>query len=269
MAVKEMTVTVIAYTQYNAEVVEDVTGFSPDDSEAYNRAMGGSHLAEFAGRSCYQSFIKPNPDTATNKGYLAHIMELQHESVMEHGSVTFHIQHVSRSLTHELIRHRHLSYSQESQRYVSLDGKVDPVVPPMFRPEWSDPEDPEESETEGIVRTLWESAIGAYDQLIDIWEGQLARKGVTGTERRKRVREAARCVLPNMTPTSIVVTGNHRAWRHFLHLRGSLAADAEIRDLAIRVFGWLRELEPNLYQDMTSDRTADGEMFITPAMDGL
>ena len=79
---------------------------------------GGQALAEFAGRACYQSWAKPNPVTATNAGYLRHILEVGHLSVLEHGSVSFYLTGVSRSLTHELIRHRHFSYSQLSQRYV-------------------------------------------------------------------------------------------------------------------------------------------------------
>src|SRR5882757_10118425 len=79
---------------------------------------GGEALAEFAGRACYQSWKKPNPSTATNAGYLRHILEVGHLSVLEHGSVTFYLSGISRSLTHELIRHRHFSYSQLSQRYV-------------------------------------------------------------------------------------------------------------------------------------------------------
>jgi thymidylate synthase (FAD) len=81
-------------------------------------ADGGQALAEFAGRACYQSWAKPNPATATNAGYLRHILEVGHLSVLEHGTVSFYLTGISRSLTHELIRHRHFSYSQLSQRYV-------------------------------------------------------------------------------------------------------------------------------------------------------
>jgi thymidylate synthase (FAD) len=81
-------------------------------------AEGGQALAEFAGRACYESWDKPNPATATNRTYLAHILEVGHLSVLEHGSATFYLTGVSRSFTHELVRHRHLSYSQLSQRYV-------------------------------------------------------------------------------------------------------------------------------------------------------
>ncbi len=102
------TVRLIAWTQFEP----------PDDVTWSTDAEGGQALAEFAGRACYQSWKKPNPATATNAGYLAHILEVGHLSVLEHGTVTFYLTGVSRSFTHELIRHRHFSYSQLSQRYV-------------------------------------------------------------------------------------------------------------------------------------------------------
>ena len=90
----------------------------PADVPWSTDAEGGQALAEFAGRACYQSWSKPNPATATNATYLAHILEVGHLSVLEHGTATFYITGVSRSFTHELVRHRHFSYSQLSQRYV-------------------------------------------------------------------------------------------------------------------------------------------------------
>ena len=91
---------------------------SPDDVDWSTDADGGEALAEFAGRACYQSWDKPNPATATNQGYLRHILEVGHLAVLEHGTVSMYLSGISRSLTHELIRHRHFSYSQLSQRYV-------------------------------------------------------------------------------------------------------------------------------------------------------
>ena len=102
----------------------------PADVPWETDADGGQALAEFAGRACYQSWKKPNPATATNAGYIRHILEVGHLSVLEHGTVTFYFTGVSRSLTHELIRHRHFSYSQLSQRYVPGRGSafVEPEV---------------------------------------------------------------------------------------------------------------------------------------------
>ena len=107
-ALAKRQVRIIAWTQFE----------TPDGVAWDTDADGGQALAEFAGRACYQSWGKPNPATATNEGYLRHILEVGHLSVLEHGSVSFYLTGVSRSLTHELIRHRHFSYSQLSQRYV-------------------------------------------------------------------------------------------------------------------------------------------------------
>src|SRR4030095_15292996 len=95
------------------------TEFIPPADVAWSTdADGGEALAEFAGRACDQSWKKPNPATATNAGYLRHILDVGHLSVLEHGTVSLYVTGVSRSLTHELVRHRHFSYSQLSQRYV-------------------------------------------------------------------------------------------------------------------------------------------------------
>ena len=94
---------------------------APADVPWDTDADGGQALVEFAGRACYQSWSKPNPRTATNASYISHIVEVGHFSVLEHASVSFYITGVSRSCTHELIRHRHFSYSQLSQRYVPED----------------------------------------------------------------------------------------------------------------------------------------------------
>ena len=102
---------------------------APADVPWSTDADGGQALVEFAGRACYQSWSKPNPRTATNASYLKHIIDVGHFSVLEHASVSFYITGISRSCTHELIRHRHFSYSQLSQRYVpENDAQV--VVPP-------------------------------------------------------------------------------------------------------------------------------------------
>src|ERR1700735_2174065 len=102
---------------------------APPDVPWSTDADGGQALLEFAGRACYQSWWKPNPKTATNTGYLQHIIDVGHFSVLEHGRVSFYLTGLSRSCTHELIRHRHFSYSQLSQRFVpERDSRV--VLPP-------------------------------------------------------------------------------------------------------------------------------------------
>ncbi|MCZ7420305.1 MULTISPECIES: FAD-dependent thymidylate synthase [unclassified Micromonospora] len=219
----------------------------PEDVPWSTDADGGQALAEFAGRACYQSWKKPNPATATNAGYLAHILEVGHLSVLEHGSVSFYFTGVSRSFTHELIRHRHFSYSQLSQRYVpERDAAM--VEPTVIA------EDPELHKR--FVAAA-EASVRAYNDLLEGLERRFA--DVTNpTLRRKQARQAARAVLPNATETRIVVTGNYRAWRHFIGMRATEHADVEIRELAVECLRQLQRVAPNVFADFTISTLPDG-----------
>ena len=230
-------VQVIAWTHFEAP--EDVPWDTDTD--------GGQALAEFAGRACYQSWKKPNPVTATNAGYLHHILEVGHLSVLEHGSVTFYLTGISRSLTHELIRHRHFSYSQLSQRYVpERDAAL--VEPDVIA---NDPE------LHAMFVAAGEAAITAYTDLLEGLEKKFSDVE-HATLRRKQARQAARAVLPNATETRIVVTGNYRAWRHFIAMRASEHADVEIRQLAIACLRELSRVAPNVFADFEVTTLPDG-----------
>jgi thymidylate synthase (FAD) len=224
------------------------THFDPPEDVAWSTdADGGQALAEFAGRACYQSWKKPNPATATNAGYLAHILEVGHLSVLEHGSVTFYFTGVSRSFTHELIRHRHFSYSQLSQRYVpERDAAM--VEPTVIA------EDPELHKR--FVEAA-EASVRAYNDLLEGLERRFADVA-NPTLRRKQARQAARAVLPNATETRIVVTGNYRAWRHFIGMRATEHADVEIRELAVECLRQLQRVAPNVFADFTISALPDG-----------
>lgn len=194
-------------------------------------------LAEFAGRNCYRSFDRPNPKTRENEDYLAHILEIGHESVLEHGSATFYIE-ASRSVLTELERHRHLSFSVVSQRYVDAED-LGYLHPPAIREcQGESPSD--------ILSACWENSISGYGYLV---EYLTTVRGLP----RKQAREAARAVLPNMTSSPMVVTGNHRAWRYVIKNRWHEAADAEIRELAGELLKQLREIAPNTYQDIPNE----------------
>ena len=219
----------------------------PADVPWETDAEGGEALAEFAGRACYQSWKKPNPATATNAGYLNHILEVGHLSVLEHGSVTFYLSGISRSLTHELIRHRHFSYSQLSQRYVpEKDAAM--VEPDVIA---SDPE------LHAKFVAASEAAVTAYTELLEGLEKKFADVS-HATLRRKQARQAARALLPNATETRIVVTGNYRAWRHFVAMRASEHADVEIRELAIACLRELNRIAPNAFADFEITALPDG-----------
>ncbi len=208
---------------------------------------GGQALAEFAGRACYQSWKKPNPATATNAGYLRHILEVGHLSVLEHGNVTMYLTGVSRSLTHELIRHRHFSFSQLSQRYVpERDAAM--VEPAVIA------QDPELHET---FLSAAKAAQAAYTELLEALERRFADVP-NATLRRKQARQAARSVLPNATETRIVVTGNYRAMRHFVAMRASEHADVEIRELAVAMLRELQRVAPNAFADFEISALPDG-----------
>ena len=208
---------------------------------------GGEALAEFAGRACYQSWRKPNPSTATNAGYLRHILEVGHLSVLEHGVVSFYITGVSRSLTHELIRHRHFSYSQLSQRYVP-ERNAAMVEPEVIA---SDPE------LHAKFVAAAQAGVAAYNDLLAGLEAKFADVP-NATLRRKQARQAARSVLPNATETRIVVTGNYRAWRHFVAMRASEHADVEIRELAVECLRQLQKAAPNVFGDFEIATLGDG-----------
>lgn len=296
----------------------------------------GDALAEFSGRVCYMSFKNKRP--GGNQVYLDHIKEVGHGSIAEHSNYSLLFTGVSRSLTHELIRHRAgMAYSQASQRYID-ESVAEYVEPDIIR---DDPElheiwlkavqhaheayvDLADRLTEKLKRpdggammirkeTVSCSECDGTGYLLGHTDGDEACPGclgagrwdittfvpkgcpkcgkvlsqraidvdgkfvqaivcidrdggkcdytkplMTGTERRKAARQAARSVLPNATETKIVVTGNARAWRHFLEQRGSRHAEPEIRKLANIVLTKLQAAAPNLFSDYVMDPLDDG-----------
>lgn len=215
--------------------------------------VAGEKLIEVAGRLCYMSFARPRP--GGNRAYIGHILEVGHGSVLEHSVYNLIITGVSRSFTHELIRHRAgFGYSQLSQRFVdeSHCAFVEPeaiAADPGLHRIW--------------VETM-QTCQAAYKQLAD---GLAARfKDIDDrTLRRKKAREAARSVLPNATETKIFVTGNGRALRHFIEMRADPAADVEIRRVAVAVLACLQAESPNLFGDYTvADLPDGGQTASTP-----
>jgi thymidylate synthase (FAD) len=213
-------------------------------------------LCEMAGRVCYMSFAKPRPGGVS--AYFKHIKESGHGSVFEHASWTFLITGISRSLTHELVRHRAgFAFSQLSQRYVD-ESNTEFIEPDIIA---SDHE----------MHTVWSEAMqqvrNAYIRLCELLEKKLQQPHfsyrwlppqASATDRRKIARQAARSVLPNATETKIVVTANARAWRHFIEQRGNRHADYEIRKLANLIFDILSEDAPHLFSDYQRILLNDG-----------
>ncbi|MEJ2734708.1 MAG: FAD-dependent thymidylate synthase [Anaerolineae bacterium] len=180
---------------------------------------GPEGLLEFAGRSCYRSVPRGQP----GKFLKARIRE-GHESIIEHASVTFEITGISRACSHQLVRHRIASYSQESQRYVD-----------MMAPEFVVPPSVDKSPQ---ARAVW-------DEFMD---------GATSTYHRLRElgvrKEDARFVLPNATATRIIVTMNLRTLRHFFSVRCEKAAQWEIRSLALEMLRQVYVHAPSVFGDL-------------------
>lgn len=205
--------------------------------EWQGESTDGERLAEFAGRLCYMS--QHNPARRATREYLENIKKQGHGSVLEHASYSLLLEGVSRSLTHELVRHRAgFAYSQLSQRYVD-ESHAAFVIPPAIVGDEA---------LEAVWRAQVEGAQATYVALVE----QLMERYAWVADRvhrRKMAREAARAVLPNSTETKIVVTANARAWRTMLELRSSEGAELEIRRAAIAILRLLRTEAPGFFSD--------------------
>lgn len=231
-------------------VDEELSRFIQDEGVLFttDTHVPAEILAELAGRTCYMSFGKGRK---LNQEYLQNILVSKHGSVLEHAVWCLLVTGVSRALTHELVRHRAgFGYSQLSQRYVD-ESDARYVVPPLYQ----------ESEE---LRQKWQQTIEcirkAYVELAEATTQYVQQKhpAMEPRDRRKWARQAARSILPNACETKVFVTGNSRAWRHFLELRGSPHADTEIRLLAVEICRVLKQESPNIFQDIEIAQEPDG-----------
>jgi thymidylate synthase (FAD) len=197
----------------------------------------GERLAEFAGRICYMS--QHNPAQRATAEYLDNIKKQGHGSVLEHAVYVLLVEGISRSCSHELVRHRAgFGYSQLSQRYVD-ESHAAFVVPPAIQ-------------GDAGLEAEWERQVtDAQAAYVHAVEGLIARYQWVDDKvhRRKMAREAARSVLPNATETKVVVSGNVRAWRTMLELRCGEGAELEIRRMAIACLRVLQGDAPAFFSD--------------------
>jgi thymidylate synthase (FAD) len=265
----------------------ELNRFLADHGVAYETDTGiaSERLVEVAGRICYMSFSKPRP--GGNEAYIDRILESRHGSVTEHAVWTILVTGVSRSLSHEFVRHRLASYSQLSQRYVD-ESTAEYVEPHVVA---NDPA------CHAIFMEAVAHAHAAYIKLVERLnevlspemlkcktcdgKGEFVQPGgnepypcgdckCSGrdagrdalTALRKESRQAARSVLPNATETKLTVTMNARAWRHFLEMRCSRHADREIRVLAGMIYKLLLSESEHLFGDYTECQLPDGTFEI-------
>ena len=180
-------------------------------------------IIEQAGRTAYLSFNKVDADSAAK--FVRMLINRGHDSVLEHATATFKISGVSRTMTHQLVRHRIASYTQQSQRVVNEGDLKKYTTPPSI-------------ENDKVSKFSFDVSINecfdTYDKLI--------RNGIN--------KEDARFILPNACQTQIVVTCNLRNWRHIIQMRGSKHAQWEIRNMAREVLKILQKECPNTFFDL-------------------
>lgn len=205
-------------------------------------------LSELCARFCYRAFKAGRPTGE----HLANILESGHGSVLAHVSITFAIQGVSRTLTHELVRHHvGVNPSQESQRYVDAND-INFVVPPLLAWAWDKADMMEEGASEWLFCQL--EQVERYK-----WEQRFLKETLErinpfddGEKLKKRINEAARCHLPGCAETRLTWTMNLRAARDILGnpaKRGGEGADLEIRRLALHLLDRCQKVAPVVFQD--------------------
>ena len=178
---------------------------------------------EKAGRTCYKSENRITAESA--EAFVRKLIERGHESVLEHESITVRFI-CDRSISHEIVRHRIASFSQESQRYVRYNGDIEFINPRMPN-----------AKAYEAWQELCERAEETYKELLSY--------GVQPQQ--------ARSVLPNSVKTEIVMTANLREWRHFLKLRTAKAAHPQMRELTVPLLHELQERIPVVFDDIKED----------------
>ena len=226
---------VIAYTALAADssgkmVIESDMNIDPDSTDA-------EALISRAGRGCYESYDRPNPATAKDADYIQRTaFDMAHGSILEHANFTLRFSGVSRAWLMEMERHRHLSWSVVSQRYVDANT-FGVVMPPAIRERMEDGLI-HQDDIEHWKTSVEHSMIQCEDTYFNLTE-DLALP-------RKQAREAARSVLPNATEVRGVVTGNLRAWSTILPLRAHPSADREMQEVSMLILDALEPFAPTV-----------------------
>jgi thymidylate synthase (FAD) len=230
--------------------------FLADETMVWQRspnAHEAEEIVESAGRVCYLSFGEHQSPRA-NAEYIAHLVEMGHESVLEHVTWGFVLAGVSRAFTHQLVRHRvGFAFSQLSQQY--HDERDATFVEPTNLAAFP------------AARAAWQSAVTAArrayrDILTSLEHLQAQSTAAQKKEINRAIRSAARSVLPNATETKIFVTANARALRHFFRVRGAIEGDEEMRRVSAALLALFKAEAPALFADYAIDVLADGSPIV-------
>jgi thymidylate synthase (FAD) len=177
-------------------------------------------VIEQAGRTCYQSFERMEKDSQAD--FIRRLLKVGHESPLEHAYATFRVRNCSRAMTHQLVRHRLMAVSQQSQRYVD-EEQFAYVIP--------------ESVPAELVADFHQD-MRTIQEMYRKWRDRGLRK------------EDARFVLPNACVSEIVVSADLREWRHIFQLRLSPKAQWEIRKACELMLAILKEHAPTCFEDI-------------------
>ncbi|MFZ5997888.1 MAG: FAD-dependent thymidylate synthase [Nitrospirota bacterium] len=187
-----------------------------------------------AAKLCYSpsdiSDLKEKIETKDQKAFVEKLMKMGHMSPVEHASFTFAVEGISRACSHQLVRHRLASYSQQSQRYVSETAGFDYVLPPVIK---------EDRELRTHFEQFMTEAQKAYNNIVK----KLNEKGITG----EAANQDARFVLPNAAETKIIITMNARELLHFFRQRCCKRAQWEIRQLAEQMLALAKKVSPVIF----------------------
>ena len=226
----EPQVKLIAHTVIDPDAISELMEIQPESTDAET-------LVTFAGRSCYESWHRPTEKTRKDADYIERTIFVQnHGSILEHATATLHITGMSRACLLELERHRLLSFSVRSQRFVDESG-ANIVLPPAYR----------NAQPDTALHRAAELLEGIAQDLDSHYEGLVAEAELDG-HKRKQAREAARAILPNMTETKVIVTANLRAWLEVIERRTAPDADAEIQEVMGMAREALRPLAPTIFK---------------------
>jgi len=209
---------------------------------------GGERIIEIAGRACYRSFevgLNPNVTRVRQDSaeYFGNILKSGHGSVLEHATVTFGLVNVSRVFTHEIVRHRTgTAFSQESLRFVRLEdlGFWMPQVFRMPRHRFA-------------MRFIVRAVLAVLERVQRLIAKRYDLDETNNFRIKKVVTSAMRRLAPIGLSTNIVITANHRAWRHMIEMRTSEHAEEELRTVMHSIAKQLRDEYPLIYQDMRID----------------
>jgi thymidylate synthase (FAD) len=195
-----------------------------------------------AAKLCYSSVgieeMNESMDSEKTLKFINNLMAMGHESPVEHVSFTFAIEGVSRTLTHQLVRHRIASYSQQSQRYVKLN-QFEYVIPPEIE---------SDKYAKNIFVKAMEADQTAYDKLTAHLTAKYIDSGMKNSAAEKKSIEDARYVFPNACETKIVVTMNVRTLLHFFNQRCCNRAQWEIRELAFQMLKLVKQVSPTIFK---------------------